>query len=129
MMKILIYENPFEHGEVIQAELLQYLKNHQVFSSLDFSQTLILMNRERVDFAILHHSSISQTSYLRENYPLVKYIGYTGQMGACWIGHAANGIGKEFNSKLAEIYDKVIGSPSEILDALAELKLGRKNDY
>lgn len=119
-MRILIHENPLEHGNRITPALLDYLGENNVIESTDFQDTESTLRNKEVDYVVIHHTSLHEIEILKRNYPHVKYIAYSGTIGACWTG-----LNQDMANKLRRIYDKIIDSPSDILEKIKELEQER----
>ena len=126
-MKVLIYENPFEHGSKITKEVMMYLRGLELTIAEEFEHADEELAKGNIDYAIIHHTSSQEIDFLKRKYPKTKYIAYSGTFGcesACGAPESNfQNMNQSMVSKLLKLYDGVISSPSQSLEVIAELEL------
>lgn len=126
-MKIIVYENPLEHGSRITPDLFQCLAGFEVTSIEDFEDLDRELAKEGADYVFIHHSSNEEIDFLKKSYPKTKYIAYSGCIGAGWIQGGRNlsskTVNQSFADELLKRYDKIIYSPSVGLEVIAQLEM------
>jgi hypothetical protein len=124
-MKIIIYENPFEHGSRITPDLFKCLAGLEVIALEDFQEVDKLLSEEAIDYIFVHHSRNEEIDFLKRKYSKTKYIAYSGCIGAGWVqkGSNLNSINQSFANELLKRYDKLIYSPYEGLEAITQLEM------
>ncbi len=76
-MKVLIYENPFEHTSRITPDLFKCLAGFEVITAEEFGEVDKELSEGKVDYVFIHHSSNDEIDFLKIKYSQTKYIAYS----------------------------------------------------
>ncbi|VVB79328.1 Uncharacterised protein [uncultured archaeon] len=118
-MKILIYENPFDHGSKITPELMGHMRDLEVEIALSIEEADEVLSNQNVDYVVIHHNNLEELNFLKAKHRNAKYIGYSGQFQEGWMR------GDDLTRRILTAYNRVIHHPNEILEKIKELELER----
>lgn len=118
-MKILIYENPFDHGSKITPELMRHIKGLEVEIAGSLEDADEVLSNQDVDYVIVHHNTLEELNFLKNKHSHAKYIGYSGQFQEGWMR------GDDFTRRILTAYNRIISHPEEILEKIKDLELER----
>ena len=109
MKKALIIEDPSRHRESIIEPYKEFLKafNYESENVFYTMQAKSRLESGVFQLVVIHHYDFFDVTYLRENFPNLKFIGYTANFEI--YSDAEKGtIGADFCTSMREKYDYVI---------------------